>query len=255
MGKTIIHLVRHAQGTHNLPNSDLSIQDPPLTPFGISQCVALSNIFPHPSKVTHLVSSPLRRTLYTTIYSFPEPISRGLKITAQPLLQELSSLGADTGISPTHLASEFAGTKYASSIDLSHVTPDWNSKSGIYSSDAATVEKRALNARKWLRELGGRGEEDKEIVVVTHGGFLHFLTQDWVGNEEIAERVRKEGYVFRGGEPTGWSNTEFRSYEFVEGDEENAGLRELEESRARRMGKETELGTDEKRELASLNSK
>jgi len=234
MGKTIIHLVRHAQGTHNLPNSDLSIQDPLLTAFGIEQCVALSKKFPHPFKVTHLVSSPLRRTLYTTIYSFPEPISRGLEVIAHPLLQELSSLGADTGISPILLASEFAGTKYASSIDLSHVSPDWNSKSGIYSSDAATIDKRSLEARKWLRELGSKGEEDKEIVVVTHGGFLHFLTQDWVGNEEIAERVKKGGYLFAGGEPTGWSNTEFRSYEFVEGDEENAGLKELEESKERR---------------------
>lgn len=41
-------------------------------------------------------------------------------------------------------------------------------------------------ARCWLRDMGRRwvaveGNASADIVVVTHGGFLHFLTQDWEG--------------------------------------------------------------------------
>lgn len=103
MGKTIIHLVRHAQGTHNLPGSDLTILDPPLTPLGHSQCSVLAQTFPYHDKITHLVSSPLRRTLFTLVGSFSQPLSRGLKVIASPLLQETSKLGADTGLAPALL--------------------------------------------------------------------------------------------------------------------------------------------------------
>jgi hypothetical protein len=74
-----------------------------------------------------------------------------------------------------------------------------------------------------------------EIVVVTHGGYLHYFTEDWDGHEK-----------FTG---TGWENTEWRSYEFVSATDERASLRETSESRVRRTGKETPLTEDEQREL------
>lgn len=58
----------------------------------------------------------------------------------------------------------------------------WNSKSGRWASNAPAIEKRAREARVWLRDLGMRaqeeGVEDVNIVVVTHGGFLHYFTED-----------------------------------------------------------------------------
>lgn len=58
----------------------------------------------------------------------------------------------------------------------------WNSKSGRWASNAPAIEKRAREARVWLRELGVRAEkegmQDVNIVVVTHGGFLHYFTDD-----------------------------------------------------------------------------
>jgi hypothetical protein len=71
-------------------------------------------------------------------------------------------------------------------------------------------------------------------VVVTHGGYLHYFTEDWEG----AER----------GTGTGWENTEWRSYEFVEGSGE-ASFRETRQSRERRRGTEGGLTADEQREL------
>lgn len=51
---------------------------------------------------------------------------------------------------------------------------------------------------------------------------------------------------------TGWANTEFRSYQFVEGEEgENASFTETTESYLRRRGEETPLTDAEKLQLAS----
>ena len=72
-------------------------------------------------------------------------------------------------------------------------------------------------------------------MLVTHGGYLHFLTGDWVGY----------GVKFTG---TGWANTEFRSYQFA-GDDEEALVVETLESRERRQGSEQSLSADEQREL------
>lgn len=78
-------------------------------------------------------------------------------------------------------------------------------------------------------------EQDVEIVVVTHGGYLHYFTDDWDGAGKFVG--------------TGWANTEVRSYGFVDGDVNNAGLKETRESRFARMGHESELGREEQRTL------
>ena len=74
-------------------------------------------------------------------------------------------------------------------------------------------------------------------MVVTHGGYLHYFTEDWEGNEK-----------FTG---TGWENTEYRSYEFVDETFKDpaASLVETRESRAARTGSEIPLTLDEQREL------
>jgi len=117
------------------------------------------------------------------------------------------------------------------------VKEGWNDKQGKWSPASSAIERRAREARLWLRELASKSQEEKggdvEIVVVTHGGYLHYFTEDWEG----AER----------GTGTGWENTEWRSYVFVEG--EDASLEETTESRERRRGSERGLTKDEQREL------
>jgi len=232
MGKTTLHLVRHAQGYHNLNEANHSLPDPSLTPFGEQQCLALAASFPYHDRVTHLVASPLRRTLYTCLLSFPEEVQRGLKVTALPELQETSDLPCDTGSARALLEEEFG----AGTVDLGLVGDGWNDKRGRWSPASSAIEARAREARIWLRGLAAerKGEEDVDIVVVTHGGYLHYFTEDWEG----AER----------GTGTGWENTEWRSYEFVEGSGE-ASLSETRESRERRRGTERGLTADEQREL------
>ncbi|KAG4432183.1 hypothetical protein IFR05_012328 [Cadophora sp. M221] len=244
MAKVTIHCVRHAEGFHNLSLANHSIADPLLTPHGKDQCHTLSQTFhPSPSTITHLISSPLRRTLYTTLLSFPTAITRGLKITALAELQETSSLPCDTGSSLSALSAEFPDT-----VDLTHVPADWNSKNGRWSPAAHCIERRARSARLFIRAVADQSlalypDRDVHIVVVTHGGYLHYLTDDWDGAGKFVG--------------TGWANTEVRRYGFVdleegmgmEGYRGEASLRETRESRLERLGAEIELGREEQRTL------
>jgi hypothetical protein len=158
---------------------------------------------------------------------------------ALPELQETSDLPCDTGSEPSVLEEEFSQGQFAGTVDLELVGQGWNNKQGRWSPASSAIEARAKDARIWLRNLATTSQaqegEDVDIVVVTHGGYLHYFTEDWDGHEK-----------FTG---TGWENTEWRSYEFIGTADERASLRETRESRVRRTGKETPLGEDEQREL------
>ena len=120
-----LHLVRHAQGLHNVHDDYTRFRDPLLTPLGKQQCVELQKNFPHHQGVELIVSSPIRRTLYTSLLGFKDDIkTKGLKIIALPELQETTALACDTGSDPIELANEFASDP----IDFTLVHPDWNEK-------------------------------------------------------------------------------------------------------------------------------
>lgn len=179
---TTIYIVRHAQGFHNLSMANVQLPDPELTPLGKSQCADLNRRFPFHQKITHLVASPMRRTIYTALYTFEAEIDDGKRVVALPEVQEVSTLPCDIGSEPEVLVAEFP----ASRVDLGLVTPGWNDKNldGPWAPVMETLDERARRARVWLRELGAEAAAkggEAHIVVVTHGGFVHFLTQDWHG--------------------------------------------------------------------------
>jgi len=159
-----------------------------------------------------------------------------MKVLALPEIQETSDLPCDTGSDVELLEKEFGEKVY-----LSLVKEGWNNKKGKWSPASHCIEARAREARVFIRELAVRAAEesgnDVHIAVVTHGGFLHYFTEDWDG-----------AGTFTG---TGWENTEVRGYEFVdlEGSDEGASFRELGESREGRKGGERVLSGDEQREL------
>ncbi|KAL2019199.1 hypothetical protein VTK56DRAFT_9999 [Thermocarpiscus australiensis] len=247
-----VHLVRHAQGYHNLSPANHALPDPDLTPLGREQCTRLRQSFPHHDAITHLVASPLRRTLYTCLLSFEPALRRdpAARVVALPELQEVGSWPCDTGSPPEALAAEFGGG--GAPVDLDLVREGWNDKTtpgSPFAPEVGKLEARARRARQWLREVGRRYERehpgrDAHIVAVTHGGFVHFLTQDWDGmNPEMG---------------TGWDNTEWRSYEFVGGEqgkdgegeeEEEARLAETRASWRRRRGSAKPLTETEQMEL------
>ncbi|KAI1211281.1 phosphoglycerate mutase-like protein [Annulohypoxylon truncatum] len=217
----IIHLVRHAQGFHNLSVENQQLSDPDLTPLGITQCEELCKKFDAHDKITHLVASPIRRTLWTCLRSFDPVVKSGKKVIALPDAQEISTLPCDVGSEPEKLQGEFGDL-----VDLHLVQKGWNDKSSgsKYYPTPANLEARSREARLWLRDLANKAGEDAQIVLVTHGGILHFLTRDWDG-------VKLE-------KGTGWENTELRSYEFEDptGQDPEASLKETQPSWRRRRG-------------------
>ena len=163
-----IHLIRHAEGYHQLPPShpDVVLHDPELTPYGREQCQQLCAQFTCHQKVDLLCASPMRRTLLTTLLAFGPELARGLKIVALPDAQEAKDVPSDTGSPPSILMEEFGDR-----IDYSKLSDDWHVKTGHNAVDHVSLLARARALRRWLRE-----REEKEIVLVTHGHFVHFIT-------------------------------------------------------------------------------
>ncbi|KAL9104246.1 MAG: hypothetical protein Q9163_000794 [Psora crenata] len=99
-------------------------------------------------------------------------IERGVSVIALPELQEIGDVPCDTGTDIPVLKEEMEGKP----IDLSRLMDGWNTKSGKWSPTDDAVAERARVARRWLK-----ARPEKHIIVVTHGGFLHFLTEEWTG--------------------------------------------------------------------------
>lgn len=146
------------------------MHDPNLTPLGEEQCRNLAAAFPYHDSIELLVASPLRRTIYTTLLAFDQEVQRGMKVIALPEAQETSDLPSDTGSDVDVLRKEMEGKP----VDLSLVQEGWNSKKGKWAPSPDALEKRAAEVRRWLK-----ARPEKAIVLVSHGGFLHYFTEDW----------------------------------------------------------------------------
>ncbi|KAJ5964373.1 uncharacterized protein N7479_004249 [Penicillium vulpinum] len=177
-----LHLIRHAEGTHN-PAHDTTILDPPLTEKGIEQCLKLCQEFPFKDSVGLVLASPLRRTLQTARLGFQKTIDEkyyaqgsgvgvqnGARLVLEPDVQAHSARPCDTGSDIAVLRSEF----YDLPWEILDLDPIFPAKEGIYASDSESLELRGARIQGRLeenfKELKDSGRPD--IVVVTHGGFL-----------------------------------------------------------------------------------
>ncbi|EFQ96778.1 phosphoglycerate mutase [Nannizzia gypsea CBS 118893] len=243
----VLHCVRHAQGFHNLCIENHVLQDPLLTPFGEEQCRTLRANFPYHADVELIVASPLRRTIYTALHSFANIIQeKQLTIIALPEIQETSDVPCDTGSDLSDLKKEVE--EKGLPVDLSLVPEDWNDKTTEkWSANAKSVTARARQARQWLK-----ARPEKHIAVVSHGGVLHYFSEDW--QDSTLYQVTKKPpspNKYANGRPspkwpgTGWANTEFRTFHFTDSadtddlygikiDGDNASIRESVDSRKRR---------------------
>lgn len=209
-------LIRHAQGYHNLNTSGHYFHDPGLTLHGESQCRNLASQLTDTPPMDYIVASPLRRTLYTALYTFSALLDANpdLRIIALPALQETSDLPCDTGSSVAELEAEFGDAP----IDFSRVGDAWTDKAtGPYTPHSERISARCREARTFLRGLNA-----ENVAVITHGAVLHYLTGDWEGATT--------------GIGTGWENCEKRWYGFVEGGGEDAEIVEGDDARKERTG-------------------
>lgn len=165
-----------SKAVHNLTVLNHGMHDPALTPHGENQCLELQAKFPYHESVDLLVCSPLQRTIQTTLLAFDPEISRGIQCIALPEVQETSDLPCDTGSNVAILKEKFKNKP----VDLSLLSEDWDSKTGKWAPEQEAIERRCRDARQWLKT-----RDEKAIVVVTHGGLLHYLTEDWAGCDKI----------------------------------------------------------------------
>lgn len=233
----VVHLIRHAEGYHNVGDGVYTLPDPVLTPRGENQCHELreTHFVNQQANISLVIASPMRRTLHTAHLVVGPALANGHcwpRIFALPEIQEISDNACDIG-SNVDVLQDYC-MRLNLPVDLSFVKHGWNDKrmDGAYAPSYDALEERARKFRCFLREKAHdlvleNPDREHEVIVVTHGSFLHYLTNDWVGAEQL--------------EGTGWENCETRSYVFETPisrtqcvDDEQAMLCETSESRRKR---------------------
>ncbi|KAF1352635.1 phosphoglycerate mutase family protein-like protein [Lizonia empirigonia] len=240
-----IHIIRHAQGEHNATRN-YSIRDALLTPKGKGQCSTLQSAFKYHNDIDIVFSSPLRRTIQTASLSLGPTLARkDVPFVLLPPLQEVSNIGCDVGMADTAddvkqmLPTLFVKGELPfdyNKIDASHVTEGWNSKKGYWAYERDAISKRAADLRRFLMQ-----RSEKQIVLVTHGAFTHFLTEDWDVEDPMTG--------------TAWLNCEHRIFEFTpDSTAADAHLEETEASRSSRGLEEREVDPHVLEELRTVSS-
>ncbi|KAM5522401.1 phosphoglycerate mutase family protein [Fusarium oxysporum f. sp. phaseoli] len=205
----VIHCIRHGQGFHNVGAGCYTLPDPRLTPLGEEQNLALrETAFSDQSKISLVLASPLCRTLQSAYLVFQSALEDSSKchseIIAIPDAQETSDDPCDVGTDPSVLRKVVTESNWP--VDLSLVKDGWNVKAlgTRYSPESKAIAARARDARIFIRQkirqLIEQGDTDPQVALVTHGGFLHYFTDDW-----------EDSWLNPG---TGWKNCETRSYVF-----------------------------------------
>ncbi|KAL7914500.1 phosphoglycerate mutase family protein [Trichoderma velutinum] len=181
----VIYLIRHAEAEHNI-SKDFSQRDPPLTPAGFEQASSLAKTFPDPSSIAVVLTSPLKRTLQTTLAGFSHILAingvggqnGSARLIIDRDLQERSDLPCDTGSERAILEKTFPN------LDFTVLDTDWFVKTGTYAADDTSVILRARIFREKLWNITKSIQTDqpsssqRAIVVVTHGVFMQYLSQD-----------------------------------------------------------------------------
>ncbi|KAF2003781.1 phosphoglycerate mutase family protein-like protein [Amniculicola lignicola CBS 123094] len=254
-----LYLVRHAEGEHNAtvtcilvnplchidpPQRNFQFRDLILTSKGQSQCATLRSTFPYHDEIDLVLSSPQRRAIQTAVLSFGPILARNeVKYMALPLAQEVSDMGCDTGFPKDELEALIPGLFEGSDLrfdvekivrGVDGVPKGWNVKTGYYAYTREAISQRASDLRSWLFQRS----EDK-IILVTHGAFLHFLTEDWDVDDPLSG--------------TAYNHCEVRIFDFKEtSTAKEAHLIETKESKETRGANEKEKDEHVLEELTAI---
>jgi len=180
----IIHLFRHAEAAHNTED-DTSIRDPLLTTNGIAQAEQIPTTYKFLNHPTLVLVSPLQRAIQTALHAFhPKFNLKSTELYAQgpgvprfvalPQLQEVSENPCDTGVSLRSLRKEHG--EYIEFPGELFESDEWFRKQDTpFANESILLSKRAKFVRDYLEQ-----SRHKEVVVVTHGDFSHFLVNRWL---------------------------------------------------------------------------
>ncbi|KAJ6096346.1 Histidine phosphatase superfamily clade-1 [Penicillium sp. IBT 16267x] len=181
-----LHLIRHAEGIHN-PGHDTTILDPVLTERGIKQSEDLCHNFPFRESVGLVITSPLTRTLHTALVGFQKTldekyyannsgVAHGANLLLEPDIQAHSAHPCDTGSDWSVLRSRFPDLSW----DLLEQDPAFPDKTGRYVPEREALEHRGNAVQQRLEKQfeGLKGSDRPDIALVTHGGFMKFVSND-----------------------------------------------------------------------------
>lgn len=186
-----VYIVRHGQGVHNTvgdaDEGDALLRDAKLTIKGQQQSVALGQGFPSPNTVGLVMASPLRRSVHTALLAFSSVLNKryflsseggaagGIDLVLDPRLQESDAALYNTGSTAEALRTEWPN------LDTAMLVAPWPAKTGVFDPSDIVVRQRAADVRQelWrrLNELASQPVR-RDIVVVSHGGFIQELTGD-----------------------------------------------------------------------------
>ncbi|KAH9215311.1 histidine phosphatase superfamily [Leptodontidium sp. 2 PMI_412] len=183
--KITIHLVRHAEGPHNLRSipvkERLDMLDPGLTRYGLAQAILLSKRFHAMDKLTHIVASPLRRTVHTALVGFKPAIKRGIQIVLYPDLRECGAGQCNTGTNIDDLLKDLLSIEDdvpKDRVDGSLCEPGWEIDTEPWGKEDLRA-KRVARVQAMIYFLGkmaaDASNDDVEIAVVTHSRLLAYL--------------------------------------------------------------------------------
>lgn len=155
-----LYFIRHAQGYHNIKqinNNNLKILYPEVTPLGEEQikslrCRALDVI----EDIDLILVSPTTRTLQTAHGAFYDNTN---KFLVNELIREVLHNPCDYRKSKTELQKKFKD------INFNDIEED--DKMKLYEEEIE-IEKRCDIFFQWLKN-----RKEKNIVIVSHGGFLY----------------------------------------------------------------------------------
>ncbi|OJJ98992.1 hypothetical protein ASPACDRAFT_44621 [Aspergillus aculeatus ATCC 16872] len=181
----LIHLVRHAEGLHNL-RQDYEIHDAPLSERGFNEADLLGQklIYRYSDRVGTIMSSPLRRSIQTSLTAFRQILNpvqypantgvgakSGLMLMLDPRLREFSGPPCNTGSSVSELMLQFPALD-----QLQQLNPTWFNSPG-HNQPSAELRQEILGRLEQMQTDLHRGfDPDRtDIVVVTHDGIIRTL--------------------------------------------------------------------------------
>ncbi|KAH6709060.1 hypothetical protein BKA61DRAFT_677962 [Leptodontidium sp. MPI-SDFR-AT-0119] len=155
--KVYIHLIRHARAQHNYdPKTATPAQksihraflNPSLTPQGRAEALDLLSRFPYMHLLTHILTSPLRRTLETTILALEPAIRNGI----HPIvIEELREVGMGTTSTGTEISGVLRELGELGDLVMTDtLKPDWE----FNLEQRYEADERAEKAKCMLKELG-----------------------------------------------------------------------------------------------------
>jgi broad specificity phosphatase PhoE len=186
-----VWFVRHGEAEHNI-SDDFDCPDPALTETGKQQAhkvsrdtesglrYALYNKDKH-NRPQLIITSPLRRTIQTTIAAFGD-LRPSIPIICHPDIQETHAgeRPCDTGTPTTGLIEEFGGGL----IDFSSLQENWWDLDGIEDGTEWALSKRFDRFTSWL----SKRPEDR-IIIVAHKGVFKRMHRRVFKNCEVRKYI------------------------------------------------------------------